>query len=141
MKKSFSEWYIEDFGKNKDTRLYHEWLVDQMFPREELTEQQRRRVMLLVHESLLEGMHTGPVIKVHYCQELTKRVKIPAGEHKGQTIYNLPNTDETWTLCSQIKRTTKNSILRQACTAKLNEIQVNRENRRAEAKTRNRGKI
>ena len=140
MDKSFEEWYTKVYQKNHDERLYHEWLFDQMFSPGEQTEKNRQKIMFLIHESLLEGMHSGDIIKVHYCNDLTHLVKVPAGMYKGRKISELPNTDEIWTLCVQIKRTTKNYILRQACTAKLNEIQFQRELKREEMKKRNRGK-
>jgi len=141
MNKSFEEWYTKVYQKDNDNRLYHEWLYDQMFSPGEQPEKICQKIMLLIHESLLEGMHSGPIINIHYCKDLTQLVKIPAGMYKGKKISELPNTDEIWTLCLQIKRTTKNYILRQACTAKLNEIQVQREFKREEMKKRNRGKI
>ncbi len=141
MNKSFGEWYTEIYQKNNDDRLYHEWLFDQMFSQGELTDKIRNKVMLLIHESLLEGMHSGDIITVHYCKDLTKLVKVPAGMHKGVKISELTNTDDIWTLCSQIKRTTKNYILRQACTAKLNEIQVQRAFKREQMRKKNRGRI
>ena len=140
MTKSFEEWFVQIYQKDNDNRLYHEWLFDQMFSQGELTSDIRKKVMILIHESLLEGMHSGNIINIHYCKELTKLVKVPAGMYKGQRISELTNTDEIWTLCLQIKRVAKNYILRQACTAKLNEIQVQREFKREEMKKKNRGK-
>ena len=136
MTKSFEEWYTSVYHKNHDERLYHEWLFDQMFSPGELTSETRKKVMILIHESLLEGMYSGDIITVHYCKDLTRLVKVPGGMYKGKKIFELFNTDETWTLCLQIKRTTKNYILRQACTAKLNEIQVQRDFKREEMKKR-----
>jgi len=131
IRKSFDEWYVKDYRKNRGN-LYHEWLFLQMFPTEHLdfNEKTKNKILLLLHEAFLEGMNAGMITQVSYCQDLTNLVKLRGGKYKGQKIIDLPNTDDVFDEILRYKKATRDMIVRQACTAKLNIIKIARQERR-----------
>lgn len=140
---SFEHYFEKVFKRGTDCPLFHEWVFDQMFSMEPLPPQLADKMKLALYRTLSTAFWTGNVTKVVYGHELASRVKIPVGWPKaGTKISDLIGTPDVWKLLINLKKITRDENVRQGCTAKLNEMTMNKNMAQEEAdkKAKNRKK-
>lgn len=122
MDKDFESFYVDIHTKDPSKPLYHDWLFDQVFDKEQIDPKLAGKIKLAIHESLLNGFSTGSIIKLAYCSEMESRVIIQWGKFKGSRISELPHNNEAKRMLQKLRDSTKDQVIRQACRSKLSEM-------------------
>ena len=139
---NFETYFKEVFHRDKDCPLFHDWVFEQMFHGEQLSQKVANKIRGAIYATLSTAFWTGDITKVEYGRELASRVKVPSGIYQGKKISELEGTPDVWTLLIQMKKTTKDDNIRQACIAKLNDFRIHKEQAQVESdrKAKNRKK-
>lgn len=122
MNKDFETFYAEVHIKDKSRPLYHDWLFDQVFHGENLDAKLAGKIKLSIHEALLNGFATGGIIRIAYCSEMESRVVVKRGKYKGAKISDISHDEESKKMLQNLRDSTKDQVVRQACRSKLSEM-------------------
>ncbi len=123
----FEKYFNEVFREGKNPPLFHDWLFDQMFHGKQLPPELTNKIKQAIYRTLTTAFWTSDFTKLAYGREVTSRVVVPAGFYQGKRISDLGGSKDEWKLLIQLKKTTRDDNIRQACIYKMNELKIQKD--------------